>query len=221
MTRFKSKGFTPLAFAPNSVPVDKEPMHRLKFENEFVRLFDVLIPVGKASQYHTHLYDGVSVRVSNTRIIDEVIGGEKAAIEIKYAEATFGARPSPLSHRVVNSGKSDFRNIFIEILPSKNFAKGPVFPNLSDGHVILIDNPRVRISRLTLKPGESSKLHTHSMHGLGIILYDSKLDLGAPDGTRRTLESKAGDYVWQNAGTTHMIKNIGSTVFEAIDIELK
>lgn len=204
-----------------TVPVEKEPMHRLKFENEFVRLFDVLIPVGKTSQYHTHLYDGVSVRVSNTQIVDEIMGGERTPIEIKYAEATFGARPSPLTHRVVNSGKSDFRNIFIEILPSKNTGTATALPNLSDGHLILIDNARVRINRLILKPGESSKLHTHPMRGLGIILYDSRIEISAPDGTKRILEAKAGDFVWQNAGTKHIIKNPGASVFEAIDIELK
>ena len=220
-TLFKFKGFTPLSLAQVGVPVEKEPMHRLKFENEFVRLFDVLIPVGKTSQYHTHLYDGVSVRVSNAQIVDEVVGGEEATIEIKFAEATFGARPSPLTHRVVNSGKGDFRNIFVEILPSKNAAAATAFPILSDDHVIIIDNARVRVNRLVLKPGASSKLHTHQMRGLGIILYDSMIELSAPGGTRRTLESKAGDFVWQNAGTTHVIKNIGSMVFEAIEIELK
>lgn len=221
MTLFKSKGFTPLAFAQDSVPVEKEPMHRLKFENEFVRLFDVLIPAGKASQYHTHLYDGLSVRVSNTQIIDEVTGGEKTPFEIKYGDTTFGARPSPLTHRVVNSGKSDFRNIFIEILPSKNAGTAAVFPVLSDGHLIVLDNARVRVNRLILKPGESSKLHAHQMHGLGVVLYDSKIEISTPDGPNRTLESKAGDFVWQNAGTSHIIKNTGSSVFEAIDIELK
>lgn len=209
------------AFAQNPVPVEKEPMHRLKFENEYVRLFDVLVPVGQATQYHTHLYDGVSVRVSNAQIIDEVVGGEKTTFEIKYGEAAFGARPSPLTHRVVNSGKSDFRNIFIEILPSKNAATGSAFPILSDGHVIVLDNARVRVNRLVLKPGESSKLHTHRMHGLGIILYDSKIEISARDGTRQTIESKSGDFVWQNAGTTHTIKNVGSSVLEAIDVELK
>ena len=64
-------------------------------------------------------------------------------------------------------------------------------------------------------------MHTHQMHGLGIILYDSKIELIATDGTKRKLEPKAGDHAWQNAGTTHIIKNIGSHVFEAIDIELK
>lgn len=221
MTLFKSKGFTPLVLGLDSVPVEKEPMHRLKFENEFVRLFDVLIPVGKASQYHTHLFDGVSVRVSNSQIIEEVIGGEKTPSEIKYGEATFGARPSPLTHRVVNNGQSDFRNIFIEILPGKNALRANTFPILSDGHVILIDNARIRVNRLTLKPGESSRSHKHPMRGLGIILYDSKIAITSPGLSPRVLEPKAGDFVWQNAGTTHIIKNIGSTVFEAIDIELK
>ncbi len=218
---FNSQGFTPLGLAPVSVPVEKEPMHRLKFENEFVRLFDVLVPAGEATLFHVHLYAGVSVRVSNALIIDEEVAGKATPYEIKYGEATFGARSQPLTHRVVNNGKSDFHNIFIEILPSNNVAGAVAFPILSDDHVILIDNARVRINRLVLKPGESSKLHTHQMRGLGIILYESRIELTAPDGTKRTVDSKPGDHAWQNAGTTHIIKNIGSNVFAAIDIELK
>jgi quercetin dioxygenase-like cupin family protein len=207
--------------AQDSVPIEKEPMHRLKFENEFVRLFDVLVPAGETTKYHVHLYDGVSVRVSNAQIFDESMSGERKPFDIKYGTATFGTRASPETHRVVNTGKSDFRNIFIELLAGKNTVTAKPLPILSDGHVILIDNERVRVNRLVLKPGESSKMHTHQMHGLGIILYDSKIELIAPDGTKRKLEPKAGDHVWQNAGTTHIIKNTGSNVFEAIDIELK
>jgi len=207
--------------AQTSVPIEKEPMHRLKFENKFVRLFDVLVPVGGTTKYHVHLYDGISVRVSNAQIIDESIGGEKKPFDIKYGEATFGAKPVPETHRVINSGKTDFRNIFIEILADKKAPTSGPYPILSDGHTVLIDNDRVRVNRLVLKPGESSKLHKHNMHGLGIILYDSKIEMIAADGSKRALEPKVGDYAWQNAGTTHVIKNTGTTVFEAIDIELK
>lgn len=209
------------AIAQESVPIEKEPMHRLKFENEFVRLFDVLVPVGETTKYHVHLYDGISVRVSDAQIIDEEISGEKKPFDIKYGMATFGARPSPITHRVVNNGKTDFRNIFVEVVADKKAASTGPFPILSDGHVIIIDNDRVRVNRLVLKPGESSKMHTHQMHGLGIILHDSKIELIAPDGTKRKLEPKAGDHAWQNAGTAHVIKNTGTSVFEAIDIELK
>lgn len=207
--------------AQSAVPIEKEPAHRLKFENEFVRVFDVLIPVGKESLYHIHLYDGVSVRISDTRIIDEAQGGERVPFEIKYGLATFGARPSALTHRVVNVGKSDFRNIFIELLPSKNVVSAAVLPPLSDSHVVLLENARVRVNRLVLKPGESSKLHTHTTRGLGITLYDSKVEITSSDGTKRTLVSRPGDFVWQNAGTSHIIRNVGTNVFEAVDIEIK
>jgi len=116
---FQSQGYRLLALTQAAVPIEKEPMHRLKFENEFVRLFDVLVPVGRTTQYHVHLYDGVSVRLSNTQIADESIAGKRELIDVTYAEATFGARSSPLTHRVVNTGKNDFRNIFIEILPQQ------------------------------------------------------------------------------------------------------
>ena len=85
---------------------------------------------------------------------------------------------------------------------------------LSDGHVILIDNDRIRVNRLVLKPGESSKLHTHALNGLGLTLYESKIEITAPGAGPRVLESKAGDFVWQASGTSHTIRNIGKTVFE-------
>jgi len=207
--------------AQTSVPIEKEPMHRLKFENEFVRLFDVLVPVGEATKYHIHLHDAIAIRLSDSQVIDEALSGEKNPLDMKYGLVSFTARPSPQTHRAVNAGKTNFRLIFIEIFADKDAESAQTLPILSDGHVILIDNERVRVNRLVLKPGESSKLHTHQIRGLGITLYDSKIEIRGGDGTKRTLEPKAGDHVWQNAGTTHIIKNIGSTVFEAIDIELK
>ena len=213
--------FVVAAMAQTAVPIEKEPLHRLRFENEFVRLFDVLVPIGEATLFHIHPNDGLSVRVSNAKITDELLGGEEKPLEMKYGTVSFSARPKPETHRVINNGESYFRTIFVEMLADKSSKVAKAFPVLSDGHVVLIDNDRVRVNRLTLKPGESSKLHTHNMHGLGIILYDSKIELIGADGSTRTLDAKAGDHAWQNAGTSHVIRNVGSTVFEAIDIELK
>lgn len=205
-----------------SVPIEKEPMHRLKFDNEFVRFFDVLIPAGKSSLIHTHLYDGLSIRLSDSRVTEKfVAGGEDVVTEIKYGEARFGARNAPMSHQVLTTSKNDFRNIFIEILPSKGPASAAGVAPLTDQHVVLIDNERIRVSRLVLKPGESSKPHTHPMKGLGIMLYDAKIEISGPTGSPRVIESKAGDFAWQASGTTHVIRNIGTKVFEAIDVEIK
>lgn len=209
----------PLA-AQMAVPIEREPMHRLKFENEFVRVFDVLIPAGKISLLHTHVYDGVGVRVSNAEMSEEFADGEKKPFVAKWGGATFGSGPT-FSHKVANNGTTEFRNIYVELLPQKESGKPAVLPVLSDGHVILIDNPRVRVNRLVLKPGESSLLHTHTRNGLGIIIYDAKVEIVKQGASPQQIDVKAGDFVWQTAGTTHVIKNTGTTIFEAIDIELK
>lgn len=205
--------------AQTAVPIEKEPMHRLKFENEFVRVFDVLIPAGKASLLHTHVYGGVSVRISNADMSEEFPGGEKKSFVAKWGEATFGSGPT-FSHRVINVGTTDFHNIYVELLPQKESAAGDL-PVLSPGHAILISNVKVRVNRLILKPGESSVMHAHTRNGLGIIVYDAKIEIVTQGAAPRSMDVKAGDVAWQTAGTTHTIKNTGSTVFEAIDIELK
>lgn len=212
--------FSALSAGQASVPIEKEPMHRLKLENEFVRVFDVLIPAGKVSLFHTHVLDGIGVRVSNADMSEEFSDGSIKGFKAVWGEASFGSGPE-FSHRVINQGTSDFRNIYIELLPRKGPATAGEPPRLSDGHIVLIDNPRVRVNRLVLQPGESSNLHTHPLNGLGIILYDSRIEMSVPGGGPRAMEPKAGDFVWQTAGTAHTIKNIGSSVFEAIDIEIK
>lgn len=207
--------------APIPVSIDKEPSHRLKLENEYVRVFDVLVPVGAATLFHTHVFDGVGVRVSDAQMTDQSIDGTKEEFTTRLGETSFGSSPE-FSHRVMNRGKTDFRTIYIELLPSKRRPlKTTAMAPLTDAHIVEIDNERVRVNRLILKPGESSKPHTHKLSGLGVMLYDSRVEITAPDGTRRIIDAKAGDIVWQAAGTAHTIKNIGKTVFEAIDIEIK
>jgi quercetin dioxygenase-like cupin family protein len=203
------------------VPIEKEPMHVLKFENEYVRVFDVRIPAGKTSLYHTHSFDGLGIPLSNTQMLEEVLNGDRTQVDIKFGDASFRARPTPMTHRVTINGKGDFRNILTEILPSARAPIAAGLAPLSSGHTVVFENARIRASRLVLKPGESSKPHTHTLNGLGIALYDSRIEISAPNGAPRLMEPKAGDFVWQTAGTAHTIKNVGTTVFEAIDIEIK
>jgi len=49
-------GLIPVA-AQAPVPLSGEPRHHLKFENQYVRVFDVLVPPGDATLFHTHSND--------------------------------------------------------------------------------------------------------------------------------------------------------------------
>jgi quercetin dioxygenase-like cupin family protein len=46
------------------VPVNREPHHRVVFENQYVRVVDVNIPPGQTTLFHTHQRDNISVRIS-------------------------------------------------------------------------------------------------------------------------------------------------------------
>jgi hypothetical protein len=116
------------------VPIEKEPMHRLKLENEYVRVFDVLVPAGKATLFHTHVLDGVGVRVSDAEMSEEFIDGTKRDFATRWAEASFGSGPK-FSHKVINRGRTHFQNIYVELLPRKGDPKTGDIPVLTDGAV--------------------------------------------------------------------------------------
>src|ERR671933_1885186 len=91
------------------VPVSREPRHHLKFENQFVRVFDVLVPPGDATLFHVHANDYVFVTVGGARLKAEVMGDRPSDLNLTAGEVRFSK--APLTHRVTNVGPTPFRNI--------------------------------------------------------------------------------------------------------------
>jgi quercetin dioxygenase-like cupin family protein len=207
-----------LAAGQAPIQIEKEPMHRLKLENDLVRVFDVLVPAGKTTLFHTHSFDGVSVRVSNAEMSELFTDARTNDFKARWGVVTFGSAP-PYSHMVINKGKTDFRNIYVELKPRQ--PANEVVPPLIEMNAILIDNPRVRVNRRVLKPGETTGPHTHVLNCLSVAVYDAEVEISSSGMAARTIKARAGDVVWQAAGTNHSIRNVGSTDFVAIEIEVR
>jgi beta-alanine degradation protein BauB len=47
------------------VPVEQEPHHRWIFENQYVRVLDVVLAPGESTLFHTHSHDSVAVRLTD------------------------------------------------------------------------------------------------------------------------------------------------------------
>jgi len=200
------------------VPVANEPRHHMKFENEYVRVFDVVVPPGDATLFHVHSIDYAFVSIGDATLKAEVMGSQPGDLIVKNGEARF--TKGPITHRVTNVATAPFRNITIEILKSP----GPVgfsTPDKSPGHSIVLENDRVRIERLILEPGQSTKTHTHNLSALSVFLTTSKVRIESPGAKPETIEYTPGDFRWRAAPVTHSIKNIGSTRFEAVGIDWK
>jgi quercetin dioxygenase-like cupin family protein len=118
-------------------------------------------------------------------------------------------------------------SILMFLLLVAGFARGdasissdqdPVTVNASTTKLKL-DNSRVRVLDVTLKPGEKEKTHSHPAYVVYII-EGGKVRNHAPDGTVAEAEFKAGDVVYRDP-LTHWAENIGNTTIRLVLVELK
>lgn len=107
------------AALPEPVPVDKEPHHHFAFQNQYVRVLDVLFPAGESSLFHTHSNDNVGIPISGDKTQSQPAGGEWSEVQdVKPGAAGFRkARGQAYTHRVRSAGKLPFHVIDVEIFP--------------------------------------------------------------------------------------------------------
>jgi quercetin dioxygenase-like cupin family protein len=209
------------ATAQAPVPIEKEPRHHLEFENSHVRLFYVRIAPGDTTLFHTHVNDNVGVRLTNAELSDVVPGGTPEKVLVNQGAVGFGHYPSPLTHSVSNVGSTPFHNMVVEILPSGNVAFTPPLLAAVAGHTPELENEHVRIFRVSLAPGQSTEQHSHDLPFLGVVITEGKIAVDRPATAAETVTFKPGDYRWHERGMRHSMRNVGSTSFEAVEIELK
>lgn len=206
------------AVLQSPVPVTGEPRHHLKFENQYVRVFDVVVPQGDSTLYHVHSNDYVFITIEGARLKAQVMGSDPSDLNLAAGDVRFSK--APLTHRVANVGPTPFHNVTVEILSSP-----PATPTNAaslagvTGHKLLFENERVRVYRLVLEPGQSTGMHTHELSGLGVAVSAGEIEIESTDGERQSVKLQPGEFSWHTGALTHSIKNVGSTRFEAVDIE--
>jgi quercetin dioxygenase-like cupin family protein len=202
----------------NPVEIKGEPRHHPKFENEFVKIWDVTVPGGDATLWHAHRNDNVVVTLAAAKLHIETLGRDSVDAEWKYGEVRFSK--ATYVHRAVNIGTTAFHNLTIELLKPVN-ANPPVLAKEGDREPVL-ENDRVRAFRVTLEPGESTPVHTHPLPGMSIAITAGELEATTEgNATPVRMVLPATDVRWRPGRVTHSIKNVGKTRFEAVDIELK
>src|SRR5712692_11636543 len=94
------------------VEISGEPRHHPKFENEFVRVWDVTVPAGDATLWHVHRNDNVVVTFGNASLHLVTLGAPPTDSELKLGDVGF--RKSTYVHRAMNVGTTPFHNFTIE-----------------------------------------------------------------------------------------------------------
>jgi quercetin dioxygenase-like cupin family protein len=104
--------------AADPVAVEQEPHHRVVFENQYVRLLDVVVKPGETTLFHRHSLDNVAIQLSDATIKRQFPGGDWVASPGKDGSVGFIAgTATPYVHRITNIGGTVFHVIDVEILP--------------------------------------------------------------------------------------------------------
>jgi quercetin dioxygenase-like cupin family protein len=200
------------------VEIKGEAHHHPKFENDFVRIWDVTVPGGEATLWHIHRNDNVVITLAGANLRLENASGAPVEAQWKFGDVRFAK--ATYTHRAINIGVTPFHNLTIELLnPSASAFQDSAPPNEA-GRAPVFENDRVRAYRLSLAPGEVIGTHTHPFPGVVVTLTAGEIEVTA-DGKSVRHPVKENDVSWRAGGVTHSIRNVGKTTFEAVDIELK
>jgi len=220
---------TPFAISAQSingveyVNVRDEPQHRHEYENNLIRIFDVILPPRHVTLYHAHFLDTVYAIVHGTTLSGKVLAGDSPSLPKPVtAPAGFVAFNShsaePLIHEVTNNGDVTARLIGVELkLDEKKFTKQPIN---AQSFKLKEVYPKVRVYQLSLAPGESTGDIEADFPGLLIALTESSISIDYAGKLKRTASLEPASWEWfEQPGTTN-ITNVGITTFNAIFYEL-
>jgi mannose-6-phosphate isomerase-like protein (cupin superfamily) len=88
-----------------------------------------------------------------------------------------------------------------------------------DNYRVLLENHEVRVLRMTLRPGEKDKMHSHPNETV-YFLNGGNVKIRLENGDVVEAEIPDNEVMW-NQAWTHQVENVGSKTVRAIIVENK
>jgi quercetin dioxygenase-like cupin family protein len=209
---------------PQNVEITAEPHHRMIFQNEYVRVFDVVVSPKDATLMHNHRHDYLYVVLGAAEISNEVKG--KAPVKVALAEGDVRFTEGGFAHIARNVGATQFHNITIELLQDEKNRSAPEKWNAENAiHVqggsedVLFVKDGVRAARVQMQTAGFERKHHHAGPQLVIALTEVVLRSDTQDKGASNIELKAGEIRWLEGNLTHTVTNVGSQPAKLVSLE--
>jgi len=90
----------------------------------------------------------------------------------------------------------------------------------ANAYKLLMENEKVRVMEVRLKPGEKALMHDHPNDHVVYVMKNAKFKLTSPGGKATEIDLKAGQTLWLPAGP-HQTENTGTSEGHNLVVELK
>jgi quercetin dioxygenase-like cupin family protein len=210
------------------VEITSEPSHHLVLQNQYVRVFQVEVAPRASTLMHRHRHDYVFVTLGPSEVSNEVAG--KPPVTLKLQDGEVRALDGGFAHIARNLAATPFRNVTIELLQDEKARTTPP-PKWDDDRSlqvlrggtqeILFVKDGVRVTETELQIAGSVPRHHHAHPHLVIAITDLDFRSDVVGKGASNIEMKAGEIKWVEAGLTHTITNVGTSVAKFVILEFQ
>ncbi len=207
---------------PGPVPISEEPHHRLLLQNDFIRVYNVMVPPLDATLLHQHDHPYLYVTLGPAEIINAIVGKPELHQILQDGETHYS--PGNFAHIARTDSGMPFHNITIELIhpqgtaknlckevlsgqPTEclqqqaagNTAKGKKTPPESaDDDVPYFETDEIRVDLFKVSSGRDYVDPAPKVHSLLVALTDANLDANL--GGEHISFLHGGDVLWLPAG---------------------
>jgi len=233
MNAFRWTGFficVTTAIISAQTPANKEPHHRVVFENSQFRIMDVNVPPGEMTLEHSHSLDIATIAMSNGAETRAQSPGQPWAVrkprpmgDVEISE--YSGKPG--SHRLETVGKIAYNLFAVENLKSGGWTPSPAVTG--GGTTLAKESRSFRIYNVALARERSQTSHTHAVPTLVVLLSgkvmsegpDEKAKANAPAPVGLKQIDRPGQWVLVPAGDSHHLVRLGNDDSRLIEIEVR
>jgi len=204
-----------LAQQPQSVvEITSEPSHHLVLENEYVRVFNVVVSPKATTLIHRHNHDYLFVTLGDSDLINARVNEKPVHLQLKDGDVRY--TPGHFAHAAVNESVRPFHNTTIELLkPSSNVQqcteKCAVEPEIASGPRMerRITAAEWNVWSFTM-PSSVPLYKSAGSSSPALFVAVSALDLSVQgDASAKTTRRTAGDIVWIPPDTAYTVRHNG------------
>ncbi len=202
------------------VPVSKEPRHHVVFENEKVRILNVLIPPGDTTQYHVHSTPSVFILFTKTRTGSQLLNNEARYSTSAAGNVYFENLNAPHTriHRVWNTDTAVFHVMDIELLTKKPDSK--LEPLTIANARLRFDTPWVKAYKVTLAVNEALDIKKQASDFIAVAIDNAKIKL-SQNGKETTSFLKPGQFYWISANQVFSLINSSDAPAHFVLLDVK
>lgn len=205
------------------VLIDQEPNHKLVLATDEFRVFDVHFQPGMRSLWHAHGHDSVLVTLDGANVPSEEPGKPVlarppiASGHIYYR----GYGSTPYTHRITNTDNKAFHILDIELSQRRPY--GHALAALAPEWQAVLENDRVRVSKVTLAPGAATQPTEFKGARLYVPMRDGSYVVKEASGQKgyQAFIADRGNARSDSQPRTETFKNVGVGPLELVVIEVK